>query len=250
MKGASGTVGVAGRKRSSMASVQRQKEIERFSATDLAQQYSIGPHSKCIADQIPDRDLSNAFTVGRSGLELHDVDSMQLKFRGVFDDNNAFVFVEEITKGTKQRCLPAASSTADHDVAPVDDKPRQQSDKLRWTKRCQRQRPRSEATNGDDRAIDRQRRNHNVDPAAVGQTSIDQGVEPVDPQTEGIEDSFDSNATSVASRRRPAGSSPRLPSSQTSPGPLIMISVTSGSTSTSAMGPRPFARCHARSTKS
>ena len=102
------------------------------------------------------------------------------------------------------------------------------------------ERVRRELSDGQHRAVERHRRDHGVDPGAVGQAGVDQRAGLVDAPADAADDLVDDAAQVrlvAEARRRPGRSCRAL--DEDARGPLTMISVISGSRSSGSSGPWP-----------
>ena len=94
-----------------MAGVHRLEHVERFFASDFADDDAIGPHTEGVDDQVPLLHGTFAFNVGRPGFEPDDVALAQIELSGVFDRDHTFVLADEARKDIEQRRLAGAGAT-------------------------------------------------------------------------------------------------------------------------------------------
>ena len=106
-----------------------------------------------------------------------------------------------------------------------------------------------EAADRHRRAVDRQRRDHDVHPRAVGEPAVGHRAELVDPAPDRSEDALDRRRGAPRSRVKPTSARSSRPrrSTQTSSWPLTSTSSTSGSRSNSSSGPSPTVSRRTRS---
>ena len=111
-----------------------------------------------------------------------------------------------------------------------------------------------EAADRERRPVDRQRRDHDVDPRAVGEPGVDHRAELVDPAAERRQDPLDRVAQLLLGGERDLGrlDPPARARRRPRVGPLTITSSTAGSASSSSSGPRPTvsrrisSRCRSR----
>ena len=109
------------------------------------------------------------------------------------------------------------------------------------TSRSRPRPPRAEAADRERRPVDRQRRDHHVDPRAVGEPGVDHRAELVDPPAERRQDALDRVAQLLLVGEADVGrlDPPARARRRRAPGPLTITSSTPGSASSSSSGPRP-----------
>ena len=105
--------------RALVAGVHGQQHVERFGAAHFADDDARRPHAQCVAHQIADADLADAFDVLAAHLERNAVGQLpiQQQLGHFFDRDDAFV--ERGDRGAQriqQRRLAGAGRAADQDV--------------------------------------------------------------------------------------------------------------------------------------
>src|SRR5690349_11411125 len=88
-QGVAWCVGVNGCQRTIVACVHGLKHVDSLTATDLADHDAIWTHTKCVAHEITLRDFTTTFNVWRPCFEPDCVRLLELKFRRVFDRDDA-----------------------------------------------------------------------------------------------------------------------------------------------------------------
>jgi hypothetical protein len=73
-----------------MAGVHGLEHIQSLSGAHLPQNDAIRPHPQGVLYQIPLRDFTHAFQVGRTRFQADDMFLLQLQFRRIFDGDDAF----------------------------------------------------------------------------------------------------------------------------------------------------------------
>ena len=129
-------------------------------------------------------------------LEAHDVGVAQAQLGGVLDGDDPLAVADELRQRVERRRLARAGAAADEDVAAREHRALQQV--------AQRRRPgavgdevvgteaaRAEAADRQDRAVERERRDDDVHPRAVGQARVAQRLGLVDAPPERREDPLD-----------------------------------------------------------
>src|SRR5262245_8540337 len=178
-------IGVQGGQRAVVARVHGLQHVQRFRSAALADDDSLGTHTQGVFHQIRRGDRAFAFDVWRPRFQSHDVLLLELQFGRVFDRDDALVIRNEARQRVKQRRFAGARATRDDHVRAGLDLPFQQHHHL--GRQCleiqqvlELQRIAAESTNGNRRAVQRQRRNDRVHAAAVGQTRIDHRADFID----------------------------------------------------------------------
>ena len=176
--------------------VERGQQVERLRPPHLADHDPVRAHPQRVAKQVPHGHLTLALDAGRPALQPHHMTLLQAQLRCVLDRHHPLAGVDEAGERVEQGRLARAGAAADDDAAPGGDRLAQQL-ALRWAERSHldqlgRARPfGTEAADRERRAVDRQRRDHDVDPRAVGEPGVDHRAELVDPAAERGEDALD-----------------------------------------------------------
>ena len=244
-----GRPGVDGRQRPVVAAGHRAEHVQRLGAADLADDDPVGPHPQRVAHEAADRHLAAALQRRGPRLQPHDVGVAQAQLGGVLDGDDPLAVADELRQRVERRRLARAGAAADEDVAARPHGARQQV--------AQRRRPGpvgdelvgaeaapAEAADREDRPVERERRDDDVDARAVRQAGIDERLGLVDAAPERREDALDRVAQvglAVEAGRRSARCG-RARSTHTCPGPLTMTSSTVASASSASSGPSPNER--------
>ncbi len=102
--------------RSVVAGIHRLQEVECFRSADFADDDAFRTHAEAVPDQFAHRDLTLALDVGRTGFQAHHMRLLQLKFRGVFAGNDAFVVFDELGETIEQRGLAGTGAAGDQNI--------------------------------------------------------------------------------------------------------------------------------------
>ena len=177
----------------------RGQHVQGFRPPDLADHDPVGPHAQRVAHQAADRHLAATLDARRARLEAHDVGLAQAQFGGVLDGHDALVGGHERRQRVERRRLARSGPAGDQDVQARADGAGEDV--------AQRRRPgadgdevvgaqpaRAEATDGEHRPVEGERRDHDVDPRAVRQPRVAQRLGLVDAAPEGREDPLDGMA--------------------------------------------------------
>ena len=178
-------VGVDRRHRAVMAGVHRLQHVEGLGAAHLADDDAVGAHAQRVADELALRDLADAFDVGRARLHLHDVRLLQPQLDGVFDRDDALVAVDVLRHRVQQCRLAGAGAARDQHVEARACGDLQQARHLARQillphHRVERQALLREFADRDRAAVEHERRQDDVDAAAVGEPGIDHRARLVD----------------------------------------------------------------------
>ena len=191
-------------------------------------------------------DLAAAFQAGRPGFQPHHVRLLQLQFGRVLDRDDALAVVDQPRHRVHQRGLAGAGAARDDHVEPA----RPAISSTRAT--CGVSEPYvdqlgeidllpGEFADRDVRAVERQRREHDVDAGAVLEPRIDHRAGFVDAAADRGGDALADvgDMRGVAEIARSTGPACRARSTNTRFGPLTMMSVMVSSSSSGSSGPRP-----------
>jgi len=88
-----------------VARVHRLQHVQRFGAANLTDEDAVRAHSKAVAQQLADGQLTLAFDVGRPVLEGDDVRVVDLQLGRVFDRDHALVVRDEAGDDVQGRRL-------------------------------------------------------------------------------------------------------------------------------------------------
>src|SRR6202171_2012777 len=160
-----------------MAGVHGLQQVERLRSADFADDDAFRPHAEAVTDQFAHRDLTFTLDVGWTGFQADHMRLLQLKFRGVFAGDDAFVVLDELGEAVEQRGLAGAGTARDQYVAAdaADDLQNLRAlrrDRSELHQLVQGQFVFFEFADRQCGAIDRQRRNDGVDARAVGKPGV------------------------------------------------------------------------------
>src|SRR5229473_4587595 len=160
-----------------MAGVHGLQQVERFRSADFADDDAFRTHAEAVADQFAHRYLTFTLDVGWTGFQAHHMRLLQLKFRGVFAGNDAFVVLDELGEAVEQRGLAGAGTARDQHVATdaADDLQNLRAvrrDRSKLDQLVQGQLVFLEFADRQCGAVDRQRWNDGVDARAVGKACV------------------------------------------------------------------------------
>ena len=190
-------VRVHGGHRSVVSRVQRLQHVERLRAAHLADDDAIGAHAQRVAHELADRHLSPTLEVRGTALEAQDVRLLEPQLGRVLDRDHALA---------RRRCTTTARSSKvvlPEPVPPLTTTLRRCNDALaQKVERVLRQRAvldqlvRREPASAkppdrEQRTVQAQRRDHAVDPRAVGQAGVRERRCLVDPPAEWAQDPLD-----------------------------------------------------------
>ena len=110
------TVGVNRSQRAIVTCVHGLQHVERFFATNFADDDAVGTHTQTVDDQLPLHDRALAFDVRGTAFQSHHVTLLQLQFGGIFDGDDSLLVRNVARKNVEQRCFAGACSARDHDI--------------------------------------------------------------------------------------------------------------------------------------
>ncbi len=198
-----------GRQRSVVARVHGLQHVQRLFAADLADDDAVGAHTQGVDEQLPLPDRALALDVRRPRFEACDVLLVQLKFRRVFDGDDALTLGDEARQHVEQRRLAGARASADQRIEAgahavleeLEHRPRQRpdGDEILGAQAFGRK-----TTDGEQRAVDGERRNDRVDTRTVRQAGVDHRRAVVDAAADAADDAVDDahQVAIVLERRR------------------------------------------------
>src|SRR5262249_41644804 len=139
---------------------------------------AVRAHAQCVAHELALRDMAHAFDIGRARFHLHDMRLLQAQLDRVFDRDHPFVAVDVLRDRVQQRCLAGAGAARDQYIEPrargdlqyAGDFPRQV---LLPHHRVERQAALREFADRDRAAVEHERRQYDVDTAAIGEPGVD-----------------------------------------------------------------------------
>ncbi len=151
-----------------MAGIHRLQHVEGFLAATLAEDHAVGPHAQRVLDQVALADFALALDTGRPRLHAPDMRLLQLKLGRVFDGDEAFLVGDEGRQRVEHRRLARAGAARDDGRHPRLDGGAEQLGHLR-TQRAdldelvEVERPFGEFADREQRAVDRDRADRDVD---------------------------------------------------------------------------------------
>src|SRR6202008_4002729 len=130
--------------------------------------------TESVDDELALLDGTFAFHVGRAAFQAAYMLLLDLEFGGVFDGDDALVGRDEAGEHVEQRGLTGACTTRDDDIETGFDGALEQLHHGRRERAYaeeifRAERRAAEAADGDERAVDRERRNDDVDARAIEQ---------------------------------------------------------------------------------
>ena len=172
-------VGVDGAHRAVVAGVHRLQHVDGFLAADLAEDDPVGAHAQRVLDEVAHGDLALALDVGGAGLQPHHVRLLQLQLGRVLDRHRALAVVDHPAHGVQQRGLARAGAAGDQDVEPrpagdLQDRRHVGRDVALPRHDVEGDLLLGELADRDGRPVDGERRDDDVDAAAVLQARVDQ----------------------------------------------------------------------------
>lgn len=184
-------VGVDGAHRAGVSGVQRLKEVEGLAAADFADDDAVGAEAQGGVDEVADRHLALSVLVGLARLERHDVALLQLELAGVLDHENALPFRDEGAQRVQDGRLAGARSAGDDDVLVhqhhgAEEAVRGVVHAAEGEHLVDREGVLLELADGDDRADARERRDDDMDAAAVREAGVEARMHFVEDASDGL----------------------------------------------------------------
>src|SRR5688572_5618667 len=96
-----------------MAGVHRLEHVERFFASDLADNDAVWTHTQGVDHEIALTHGAFAFDIGGPGLEAYHVTLAELELGSVFDRDHALVLADETGKNVEERRFARAGAAGD-----------------------------------------------------------------------------------------------------------------------------------------
>ena len=185
-QGLAGPVGVDRAERAVVARVHGLQHVDGLAAAHLAQDDPVGAHAQGVLHQVAHGDVALAFQVGRPRFQPHHVGLLELQLGGVLDGDDALVVVDHLRHGVQERRLARSGAAGDQDVeltagGDLEQDGHRLGDVLLTRHHVEGDPLLGELADRDGRAVDRQRRNDDVDAAAVLQTGVHHRRGLVDP---------------------------------------------------------------------
>ncbi len=188
--------GVDRAQRAVVARGQRGQHVERLRPTHLADDDPVRAHPQRVADEPANRHLAAALEVRRSRLEPDDVRLAQPQLGGVLDRDHALAGADEARQRVERRRLAGAGAAADEHAragahGAGEEHQQRPGQRPVGDQLLGREAAAAEAADRQHRAVERQRRDHDVHARAVGQPRVAQRLGLVDPAAERREDALD-----------------------------------------------------------
>ncbi|MNK80804.1 hypothetical protein D3C87_1005340 [compost metagenome] len=179
-----------------MAGVHRREYIDHFHAADLAENDPVRTHPQGVANQVAGLHFTMAFGIRWTGFQAHHMRVAELQFGNVFNGHQAFVGVDQLAENVQQRGLAGAGAAADEDVAALahgflEEFVDRLIDGLHGHQVGAVEHVLAEFSNRQARAVEGNRRNDRVDPAAVRQARIDHRRRFIKPPTQRRQNALD-----------------------------------------------------------
>ena len=168
-----------------VAGVHRLQHVQRFGAANLTDEDAVGAHSKTVAQQLADGQLSLAFDVGRTVLQRDDVWVVDLQLGGVFDRDHALVVRDEARDDVQGRRLARTGAAGHQDVHAAEHRGLQElchggAEAALASQVLHAEDGILELPDGERGAVDGGRPDDGVDTAAIRQASIDHWIQAID----------------------------------------------------------------------
>ena len=181
-----GPLRVDGRERPVVARRHRLEHVERLAAAHLADDQSVGPHPQRVAHELPDADLARALETRAARLQARDVRAIDAQLGGVLDGHDPLARVDARGERAQQRRLAARRAAADDDREPRAHAAIEQvgvglGERAELDQLGQRERSWREPAQRQERSVRRERRQHDVQARAVGETRVDHRLRVVEP---------------------------------------------------------------------
>src|SRR4029079_4008982 len=175
--------------------VHRRQEVETLLAANLAEDDAVGAHTQRVDDEVADGNRALALEVGRPGFERQPVRLLQPKLGRVFDGDHTLTRVDHLRQGVEHGRLTRTGTTGDdhvHAAGAGDFQHRRHLFRHRAepTHHVERDRLFGKFTDGDGGSAKRQRRNDDVDAAAVLETGVGQRSGLVDTAADLVDDAL------------------------------------------------------------
>ena len=188
-------VGVDGRHRSLVTRVHGVEHVERFLATDLADDDPVRTHAQCVAEEISLGYLAAAVYVGRPRLQTHDVRLLHLDLDRVLNRDDALCFRDVGRERVEERGLAGTGTAGDEDVqfdlhAGLQELHHVFGDRAGVDQVVHLQLVGAEFSDGDRRAFGCDGRNHDVDTRAVRKTGVHHRRRLIDPPSDRRDDAL------------------------------------------------------------
>jgi hypothetical protein len=168
-----------------VAGVHGLQHVERFLATALAEDDTVGPHAQRVLDEVALLQLAVAFDVGRARFHAGDVGLLQLQLSGVLDGNQPLVLRNESRQRVEHGRLAGARAARDDGRLAGVDGGRQHlghvlGDRAELDQPVQPELVLGKLADRDQRPIDRDRPDRGVEARAVEHARIDHRLRFID----------------------------------------------------------------------
>ena len=173
-----------------VARVQCREQVDDLRAAHLAHDDPVRPHAQRLPHEVAQRHRAGALDVRRPRLEPHHVRVVGVELGAVLHHHDAVAAVAAAEQRAEPGGLAGAGAASDQDGQPrVDDRlhPRRDlhRERARLDQVVERERTPARDAQGQAGAGDRQRRQHGVNPGAVGEPCVDERCGVVEPAPAG-----------------------------------------------------------------
>src|SRR5690606_38969288 len=188
-------VGVKRTHRAVVTGVHRREQVEALGAANFAQDDPVWTHTQRVLDQIADGDGALAFEVRRTGFEREPMRLLQAKLGRVLDRQHALARINHLRQGVEHRGLTRAGTARDDDVHPARAGDLQRGRHLvahraEVAKHVDGDRLLGELADRDRGAAQAERRNDDVDAAAILETRVGERRGLVDAAADLVDDTL------------------------------------------------------------
>ncbi len=177
---------VAGGEGAVVTGVHGLEHVQGLRPTDLAHHDAVRPHPQGGLDQVPDGDGPRPIRPSVPGLQADQVvDAADLELRGVLDGDDSLIPGDEVGKSVEEGGLTASRAAADEDVIPGPDEQLQHLRRLRRNgtvgdELLYRHGLLGKTTDGDDGPVEGHGRHDHIDPGAILQMGVHNGLALID----------------------------------------------------------------------
>ncbi len=179
-----------------MTGVHRLQHVEGFFAAALTDDDAVGPHAQRILHQLALAQLAFSFGVGGPGFQPPHVRQLQLQLRCVLDGDDALIVRNVTRQRIEQRRLAATGASGNNQRDPALDRGLQhlrdrRPDGSQFDQAIHRERPLGKFADRNQRSVDGDRPDRNVDAGSVRQARVNRGRRFVHPAADGGDDLVD-----------------------------------------------------------
>ena len=183
------------RHRAVVAGVHRGEQVEALRSANLAEDDAVGAHTQRVDDEVADGDRALAFEVGGAGFERQPVRLLKPKLGRVLDGDDALARVDHLRQGVEHGRLARAGTARDDDVhaagaGDLEHRRHLVRHRAEALHHVERDRLFGEFTDRDGGAAQRQRRDDDVDAAAVLEAGVGERRGLVDAAADLVDDAL------------------------------------------------------------